>query len=91
MQENYIQLLEATYFSASCHMVKIILLVYKSLNGLSPTYLLDLFLTYKHSRALRSSHHTQSELKPTVRHHLPTVAHATSLHPSMECKWMDVN
>ena len=34
---------------------KILLLVFKALNGLSPSYLSDLLLTYKPSRTLRSS------------------------------------
>ena len=34
---------------------KILLLVFKALNGLSPSYLSDLLLTYEPSRTLRSS------------------------------------
>lgn len=59
---------------------RILILVYKAVNGLGPIYLSDLLLAYEPSQTLRSSSSgpfNYSEQKSTVRHHFITMVQAS--------------
>ncbi len=68
-RDHITPILSSLHWLPACYIIdfKIVLFVFKSLNGLAPSYLSDLLQPYSPSRSLRSSDH-KLLIVPRVRH-----------------------